>query len=63
MQELLKNKKDKIIIFITHRMTTIKKADSIICLEDHTISNIGTHESLVNTKNPYSDFWQKQVVE
>jgi ATP-binding cassette subfamily B protein len=39
MQELLKNKKNKIIIFITHRMTTIRKADIIYCLDKGTISS------------------------
>jgi ABC-type transport system involved in cytochrome bd biosynthesis fused ATPase/permease subunit len=34
MNEFLKNKQDKIIIFITHRMSTISKADEIYCLED-----------------------------
>ena len=33
MNKLLKNKKDKIVIFVTHRMTTIKKADMIYCLD------------------------------
>ena len=32
--ELLKYKNEKIIIFITHRMSTISKADIIFCLED-----------------------------
>jgi ABC-type transport system involved in cytochrome bd biosynthesis fused ATPase/permease subunit len=34
MNELLKHKHDKIIIFITHRMSTISKADEIYCLEN-----------------------------
>lgn len=38
MKELLSQKKDKIIIFITHRMSTISKADEIYCLEDGKIT-------------------------
>ncbi len=38
MDELLKKKHEKIIIFITHRMSTISKADQIYCLEGSTIS-------------------------
>jgi ABC-type transport system involved in cytochrome bd biosynthesis fused ATPase/permease subunit len=34
MNELLKDKEDKIIIFITHRMSTISKADIIYTLEN-----------------------------
>jgi len=61
MNELLKNKKDKIIIFITHKMTTIKKADTIYCLENGSISNIWTHNQLLNYDNIYNNFWKKQV--
>ena len=61
MNELLKNRKNKIIIFITHRMTTIKKADTIYCLEDWKIKNYWNHEDLINRNNIYSDFYKKQV--
>ena len=62
MEELLRNKKDKIIIFITHRMTTIRKADIIYCLDEWTISNRWTHKELLQGNNIYKNFWEKQVV-
>lgn len=61
MQELLKNKKDKIIIFITHRMTTMRKADTILCLEGGKISAQWTHAELLKYENVYTNFWKKQV--
>lgn len=61
MNELLKNKKDKIIIFITHRMTTIKKADTIHCIEDWEIKHSWKHEELVWKENIYAKFWHNQV--
>jgi ABC-type bacteriocin/lantibiotic exporter with double-glycine peptidase domain len=33
MSELMQKKSNKIIIFITHRMSTISRADMIYCLE------------------------------
>lgn len=63
MNELLKNKEDKIVIFITHRMTTIRKVDKIYCLENWTITASWTHLDLLNWKNIYSSFWKKQVEE
>ena len=63
MNELLKYKKDKIVIFITHRMTTIRKVDLIYCLEDWEIKDSWTHKELVGWKNMYSYFWKKQVEE
>lgn len=63
MQELLKRKQDKIIIFITHRMTTIRKADMIYCVDGGNISASGTHNELLWENNIYNNFWEKQVVE
>jgi ABC-type multidrug transport system fused ATPase/permease subunit len=62
MEELLKNKANKIIIFITHRMTSIRKADKIFCLEDWKIINQWTHTELLSWENIYKSFWKKQVV-
>lgn len=62
MNKLLANKKDKIIIFITHRMTTIRKADLIYCLEDGVIVNSWNHNDLVWKDNIYSKFWYNQVI-
>jgi ABC-type multidrug transport system fused ATPase/permease subunit len=63
MNELLKQKKDKIIIFITHRMSTISKVDWIYCLEGSTISASWKHKDLmVAWDNPYARFYQAQVM-
>lgn len=62
MDILLKNRSEKITIFITHRMTTIKKADQILCLEDGIITDIGKHQELLDHgSNIYATFWNNQV--
>ena len=63
MNELLKNRQNKIVIFITHRMTTIRKVDLIYCIENWKITTKWTHKSLIWWKNIYSNFWKKQVEE
>ena len=63
MNELLKNRQNKIVIFITHRMTTIRKVDLIYCIENWKITTSWTHKSLIWWKNIYSKFWKKQVEE
>ena len=63
MNELLKHRKDKIVIFITHRMTTIRKVDLIYCLENWKITDSWNHHNLVKWKNIYNSFWKKQVEE
>ncbi len=63
MNELLKQKEDKIIIFITHRMSTISKADWIYCLEWSTISSFWSHKTLlVEWNNAYARFYKAQVM-
>lgn len=61
MEKLLKNRNNKIIIFITHRMTTIKKSNLILCLEDWQIKNIWSHNELIWKDNIYNRFWYIQV--
>jgi len=63
MDELLKHRNDKIVIFITHRMTTIRKVDMIYCLENWAISASWNHYDLKTGDNVYSNFWRKQVEE
>lgn len=63
MKELLKQKHDKIIIFITHRMSTISKADIIYCIDNWTISNCWNHKELLkNNDNLYAKFYKTQVL-
>ncbi len=62
MNELLKHKHDKIIIFVTHRMSTISKADEIYCLEDWQISDYWNHKELLQRQNAYSRFYKAQVL-
>ncbi len=59
-------KQGKIIIFVTHRMTTARKADEIIVFSDQGIESRGGHHELLDEASGrfshiYSDFWQKQV--
>ncbi len=63
MNELLKQKSEKIVIFITHRMSTISKADIIYCLENWEFSHFWTHKELLKEwKNIYSRFYKTQIL-
>ncbi|GAB4142943.1 MAG: hypothetical protein Fur0024_5610 [Patescibacteria group bacterium] len=56
-------KKDRVILFITHRITTAKKADKIYTIDSGRIIENGTHEELIRNKNGiYKKFWNLQVV-
>jgi ATP-binding cassette subfamily B protein len=56
--------KDKIIIFITHRLNTVKElCDRIYLIENGHIGISGTHEDMMKTKNFYSNFWKTDIAE
>jgi ATP-binding cassette subfamily B protein len=47
-------------IVIAHRLSTIQKMDRIIVLEDGTIAEQGTHQSLLQQKATYATLWAHQ---
>ena len=50
----------KTVIMIAHRLSTIRNADEIIVLENGTIRERGTHESLLALRGLYYETWQAQ---
>jgi ATP-binding cassette subfamily B protein/ATP-binding cassette subfamily C protein len=53
--------KDKTIITISHRLTTVKKADVIYMLEDGKLVEQGTHDELVAQRGPYFKMFESQL--
>jgi ATP-binding cassette subfamily B protein len=47
-------------IVIAHRLSTILKADQILVVQDGTIVQRGTRETLMNQKGIYADLYQRQ---
>ena len=48
--------KDKTLISIAHRMTTVRNADQIIVMKDGEIVQRGTHEELISREGVYRKF-------
>ncbi len=63
MKRLLERKSNKIIVFITHRLSTIRKADLILCLEKGRIGDIGNHSELLARDSLYKKFYEMQMSE
>lgn len=50
--------KDKIVIIVAHRLSTIKDADTIHFLRGGSILASGTHEELMETCEPYKNLYE-----
>ena len=61
VQEAIDNLvKDRTVIMIAHRLTTIKNVDKIVVLEEGSIKEIGSHEELLNKNGYYSKLYNIQ---
>ena len=52
--------KDKTVLIIAHRLSTIVGAHCIYVLENGSIAEQGTHQTLLEQKGRYAAFWQYQ---
>ncbi|WP_019943611.1 peptidase domain-containing ABC transporter [Dyadobacter beijingensis] len=53
-------KKNKTIIIIAHRLSTVMNADKIVVLEHGKLVQEGTHKKLISQKGRYFDMWEQQ---
>lgn len=48
-------------IYISHRFSTVRKADKIAVMENGTISEFGNHQSLMQLGGRYAEFFKLQA--
>ena len=53
--------KDTTIILISHRVSTIKEADTIAVMENGKIAETGTHDELISKGGLYNRIYKKQI--
>ncbi len=59
VQQLRKD--GKTIIIIAHRLSTVRKADKIVVLEQGKVVEEGKHTTLIKKGTVYAQFWQQQT--
>ena len=63
ISNLFNIRKNKTTIFIAHRISTVKRMDKIILLDQGELVGIGNHESLLKTSPLYQDMVKRQQLE
>ncbi len=53
--------KDRTVIVVAHRLSTVVNADNIIFLEDGKIAEQGTHKQLVALRGKYYELIKNQL--
>ena len=58
---VLKLGKEKILIFISHRFSTVRRADKILVLDKGTVAEQGSHEELMKLDSKYAKLFTLQA--
>ncbi|MFA5299141.1 MAG: ABC transporter ATP-binding protein [Lutibacter sp.] len=63
LNNLFKISRDKTTIIVSHRISSVKNADSILVLEKGKIIQQGSHSELIKFKGYYKDLYEQQLLE
>ena len=61
METVFSFAKNKMLFFISHRLSNMKKVDKIVFLDKGKIAEIGSHAELMDQKGKYSELFEKQA--
>lgn len=60
-EKIIQLAKEKILILISHRFSTVRRADKILLLENGKVLEEGTHEELMKSNGEYSHLFELQA--
>ncbi len=59
---ILKSSREKTMLFISHRLSSVQNADWVFMLENGSVIEEGTHKMLMQAQGTYADMYKKQAV-
>ncbi len=63
LRELAAVMKNRTTLLVSHRVSTVQRADEIVVLEEGTVAERGTHEELLRLGGLYAELYRKQLLE
>ncbi len=61
-KSIMRESKDKTMIFISHRLSSVRNADRVFMFEHGELIEQGTHEELMKMDGSYADMYTKQAM-
>lgn len=58
---IMQESRDKMMVFISHRLSSVQNADIVFMLEQGELIEQGTHQSLMKLGKAYADMYKKQA--
>ena len=58
---ILKSSREKTVLFISHRLSSVQNADWVFMLENGMVKEEGTHSMLIKKQGIYADMYKKQA--
>ena len=60
-ENMLQDSRDKTMLFISHRLSSVQNADWVFLLENGKVAEQGTHKQLMELNGIYADMYRKQA--
>ena len=60
-QKFFRTFNDKTVLFVTHRLGSVKMVDKIMVLNDGELIAIGKHDELIQSSSTYREMYQCQA--